>query len=82
MEKIKIEKKKIFSGKIISTKMKDTVVVLVERFTKHPKYGKFLKRQKKFKAHDAGNKHKEGEVVEIFETKPISKDKRFMVVEK
>jgi small subunit ribosomal protein S17 len=82
METIKTEKKKIFSGKIISTKMKDTVVVLVERFTKHPKYGKFLKRQKKFKAHDAGNKHKEGEVVEIFETKPISKDKRFMVVEK
>jgi small subunit ribosomal protein S17 len=73
---------KILSGKIVSTKMKDTIVVLVERFTKHPKYGKFLKRQKKFKVHDAGNKHKEGEVVEIIETKPISKDKRFMVVEK
>jgi small subunit ribosomal protein S17 len=73
---------KILSGKIVSTKMKDTVVVLVERFTKHPKYGKFLKRQKKFKVHDAGNKHKEGEVVEIIETKPISKDKRFMVLEK
>lgn len=73
---------KILSGKIVSAKMKDTVVVLVERFTKHPKYGKFLKRQKKFKAHDAGNKHQEGEVVEIIETKPISKDKRFMVIEK
>jgi small subunit ribosomal protein S17 len=84
MEK-KIEKKnegKVLSGKIVSAKMKDTVVVLVERFTKHPKYGKFLKRQKKFKAHDAGNKHKEGEVVEIVETRPISKDKRFMVLEK
>jgi small subunit ribosomal protein S17 len=78
----KITKNKIFSGKIVSTKMKDTVVVLIERFTKHPKYGKFLKRQKKFKAHDAGNKHKEGEVVDIVEVKPISKDKRFMVVEK
>jgi small subunit ribosomal protein S17 len=78
----KITKNKIFSGKIVSTKMKDTVVVLVERFTKHPKYGKFLKRQKKFKAHDAGNKHAEGEVVDIVEVKPISKDKRFMVVEK
>jgi small subunit ribosomal protein S17 len=82
----KIEKKnnsgKIFSGKIVSTKMKDTVVVLVERYTKHPKYGKFLKRQKKFKVHDAGNKHKEGEVVEILETKPISKDKRFIILEK
>ena len=74
--------RKIFSGKIVSTKMKDTVVVLVERFTKHPKYGKFLKRQKKFKVHDAGNKHKEGEAVEIYETKPISKDKRFMILEK
>jgi small subunit ribosomal protein S17 len=73
---------KILSGKIVSTKMKDTIVVLVERFTKHPKYGKFLKRQKKFKVHDAGNKHKEGEVVEIIETKPMSKDKRFMVLEK
>ncbi len=73
---------KILSGKIVSAKMKDTVVVQVERYTKHPKYGKFLKRQKKFKAHDAGNKHKEGEVVEIIETKPISKDKHFMVLEK
>jgi small subunit ribosomal protein S17 len=81
MEK-KIDSKKIFSGKIVSAKMKDTAVVLVERYTKHPKYGKFLKRQKKFKAHDAGNKHKEGEVVEIMETRPISKDKRFIVVEK
>ena len=73
---------KVLSGKIVSTKMKDTIVVLVERFTKHPKYGKFLKRQKKFKVHDALNKHKEGEVVEIVETRPISKDKRFMVLEK
>ena len=73
---------KIFTGKIVSTKMKDTAVVLVERYTKHPKYGKFLKRQKKFKAHDAGNKHQEGEIVEILETKPISKDKRFIILEK
>ena len=90
MENIKTKKaapvvetsKKTFTGKIVSSKMKDTVVVQVERFTKHPKYGKFLKRQKKFKAHDAGNKHKEGEVVEIVEVKPISKDKRFMILEK
>jgi small subunit ribosomal protein S17 len=71
---------KIFSGKIVSNKMKDTVVVLVERYTKHPKYGKSLKRQKKFKAHDVGNTHKEGEIVEIKEVKPISKDKRFIVL--
>lgn len=78
----KNNKSKVFSGRIVSTKMKDTAVVLVERYTKHPKYGKFLKRQKKFKAHDAGNKHQEGEIVEIVETKPISKDKRFKVLEK
>ena len=80
METTKI--KKTFSGKIVSAKMKDTVVVLIERYTKHPKYGKFLNRHKKFKVHDAGNKHKEGEVVEIVETKPISKDKRFVILEK
>ena len=84
----KMEKKnidnggKVLSGKIVSTKMKDTVVVVVERYTKHPKYGKFLKRQKRLKVHDAGNKHKEGEVVDIIETKPISKDKRFRILEK
>ncbi len=73
---------KVFTGKIVSTKMKDTAVVLVERYTKHPKYGKFLKRQKKFKAHDVGNKHKEGEMVSIVETKPISKTKKFIILEK
>ena len=70
---------KVLSGKVVSSKMKDTAVVLVERYTKHPKYGKFLKRQKKFKVHDVGNKHKEGEMVEIIESKPISKDKRFVI---
>ena len=79
---IKKEEGKVLTGKVVSTKMKDTAVVLVERYTKHPKYGKFLKRQKIFKAYDAGNKHKEGEVAEIVETKPISKDKHFMILEK
>lgn len=57
--------------------MKDTVVVLVERYEKHPKYGKFIKSSKKFKAHDAGNTAKVGDKVTIVETKPISKDKHF-----
>lgn len=78
----KTNTKRVFSGKIVSTKMKDTAVVLIERYTKHPKYGKFLKSQKKFKAHDAGNKHKEGEVVTIVETRPISKTKSFIILEK
>ena len=76
------KKIKIFSGKIVSDKMKDTVVVLVDNYKKHPMYGKYIKRQKKFKAHDAGNKHKIGEVVSIRETRPISKDKHFEVISK
>jgi len=81
----KTEKKnisKIHSGKIVSSKMKDTVVVLVERYTKHPKYGKFLRKWKRIKAHDALNKHQVGEVVEIVEVKPLSKDKSFVILEK
>ncbi len=73
---------KVISGKVVSTKMKDTAVVLVERYTKHPKYGKFLKKQKKFKTHDVGNKHQVGDMVEIISTKPISKNKRFVVLER
>lgn len=72
--------KKTFRGVVVSDKMKDTVVVLVERYEKHPKYGKFIKFKKKFKAHDAGNTKKIGDKVEIAETKPISKDKKFVVV--
>jgi small subunit ribosomal protein S17 len=80
----KTEKKnrQILSGKVVSAKMKDTVVVLVERYTKHPKYGKFLRHQKKYKVHDVGNKHAVGELVNIVETRPISKDKRFVILEK
>ena len=71
---------KKLTGTVVSNKMKDTVVVLVERYQKHPKYQKFIKRSKKFKAHDAGNTKQMGEKVEIRETKPISKDKHFVVV--
>ncbi|MBX4195940.1 30S ribosomal protein S17 [Candidatus Parcubacteria bacterium] len=70
---------KKLQGTVVSNKMKDTVVVLVERFVKHPKYDKFIKRSKKFKAHDAGNTKSIGDKVEIIETKPISKDKHFIV---
>ena len=60
--------------------MKDTIVVSVERYEKHPKYGKFIKWRKKFKAHDAGNTKSVGEKVRILESKPISKDKHFVVI--
>ena len=72
-------KPKVLSGIVSSNKMKDTVVVVVERFEKHPTYGKFIKTRKKFKANDGGNTKAIGDKVEIVETKPISKDKHFYV---
>lgn len=82
--KTEIKKKggKVLSGTVVSNKMKDTVVVLVERYEKHPKYEKYIKYKKKFKAHDAGNTKNIGDKVEIAETRPISKDKHFMIVSK
>ena len=80
METTPTHKKKVLKGTVVSDKMKDTIVVLVERFEKHPKYGKFIKYKKRFKAHDAGNTKKNGDKVEIVETRPLSKDKRFMIV--
>jgi len=78
----KATKSKVLSGVVVSNKMKDTIVVNVDVFKKHPKLGKFIKRSKKFKAHDAGNTKKVGEKVEIVETRPISKDKHFRLIEK
>ena len=76
----KITKPKVLSGVVVSDKMKDTVVVMVERYEKHPRYFKFIKRRKKFKAHDAGNTAKIGDQVQIIETRPISKDKNFKLL--
>ena len=72
--------KKILSGTVVSNKMKDTIVVSVERYEKHPRYFKFIKRRKKFKAHDAGNTAKIGDKVQIVETRPISKEKSFKLL--
>ncbi|OHA93343.1 MAG: 30S ribosomal protein S17 [Candidatus Zambryskibacteria bacterium RIFCSPLOWO2_02_FULL_39_26] len=72
---------KTLTGVVVSDKMKDTVVVLVNRFVKHPKYGKYISIHKKFKAHDKGNTKKIGDKITIKECKPISKDKHFRVVE-
>jgi small subunit ribosomal protein S17 len=76
----KVPEAQTFSGTVVSSKMKDTVVVLIERYEKHPKYRKFLKRSKRFKAHDEGNKKKDGDKVTIQACAPISKDKRFRVI--
>jgi len=77
----KIEKKgSILKGTVVSDKMDKTVVVLVSRFVEHSKYRKFYQVSKKYKAHDEENKYKIGDKVEIMETRPISKDKKFKVV--
>ncbi|MBI5134335.1 MAG: 30S ribosomal protein S17 [Candidatus Taylorbacteria bacterium] len=74
-----VSRPKQLTGIVVSTKMKDTVVVKVDRFEKAPKYQRYMKISKKYKAHDAGNTKKEGEKVTIIETKPYSKDKHFRV---
>ena len=70
----------ILNGIVVSDKMNKTIVVSVSRFVKHLKYGKFYKINKKYKAHDEENKYKIGDKIEIIETKPMSKDKRFRVI--
>ena len=69
-----------FTGVVVKTAMTDTATVAVSRFVKHPKYKKYLKISKKYKAHDEAG-HKVGDMVTIVETRPISKDKHFKVVE-
>ena len=70
---------KTFKGTVVSTKMKDTVVVSVNRLVKHPRYKKYIERRKRYHAHDEGNIKVVGEMVIIVETKPISKMKHFRV---
>lgn len=67
-------------GVVVSDKMQKTVLVRVDRLKKHPKYLKYYRVSKKFKAHDEKNEYKAGDVVMIEETRPLSKDKRWRVV--
>ncbi len=76
----KTKKTSSLKGVVVGDKMDKTIVVSVSRFIKHPLYGKFYKVSKKYKAHDAENKYKIGDTVEIIETRPMSKDKRHQVV--
>lgn len=78
------ENKKVLrtlQGIVVSTKMDKTIVVLVERKIKHPVYGKYIKRSTKIHAHDESNACKEGDIVKIAESRPISKTKRWRLVE-
>jgi small subunit ribosomal protein S17 len=68
-------------GKVVSNKMQKTITVAVDRKVKHPIYGKFVNRTTKFKAHDEQNTAGIGDTVRIMETRPISKDKRWRLIE-
>jgi len=72
---------KVRTGLVISDKMKKTIIVRVARLAKHPKYGKVIKKSNKFKVHDEKNIAKIGDIVRIEETRPLSKDKRWRLIE-
>ena len=73
--------RKTRTGKVVSNKMDKTIVVAVVDNVKHPLYGKIVKRTYKLKAHDENNECKIGDTVRVMETRPLSKDKRWRLVE-
>lgn len=73
-------RRKVYRGRVVSDKMDKTITVAVETRKKHPLYGKRVKYTKKFKAHDELNTAREGDLVEIMETRPLSKTKHFRLV--
>ena len=74
-------RRKVRIGRVVSNKMDKTIVVAVEDFVRHELYNKPVKRTNKFKAHDENNECRIGDRVKIMETRPLSKDKRFRLVE-
>ena len=73
--------RKTRTGKVVSDKMDKTITVAIEDHVKHPLYGKIVKRTYKLKAHDENNECKMGDTVKVMETRPLSKDKRWRLVE-
>ena len=73
--------RKTRTGKVVSNKMQKTIVVAVEDHVRHPLYGKIVKRTYKLKAHDENNDCNIGDTVKVMETRPLSKDKRWRLVE-
>lgn len=73
--------RKVRIGKVVSDKMDKTIVVAIVDNVKHPLYGKIVKRTYKLKAHDENNECKIGDIVKVMETRPLSKEKRWRVVE-
>ena len=73
--------RKVYVGKVVSAKNEKTITVLVETYRKHPLYGKRVIYTKKLTAHDENNEAKVGDTVKVMETRPLSKTKRFRLVE-
>lgn len=73
--------KKVRIGKVVSDKMQKTIVVAVETRVRHPLFGKIINRTTKFKAHDENNDAKIGDTVKIMETRPLSREKRWRLVQ-
>lgn len=76
----KVSKRKILSGVVVSDKMKDTIVVLIERYVKNQKYQKYMTLRKRYKVHDVGNTKKIGDKVMIESCRPMSKHKSFRII--
>ena len=73
--------RKVYQGRVVSDKMDKTITVVIETKRNHPVYGKRINYSKKYKAHDENNSAKTGDIVRIMETRPLSKDKHFRLVE-
>lgn len=73
--------RKVYRGRVVSAKSDKTITVIVETRKTHPKYGKRVKYSKKYVAHDESNRAKEGDIVTIMETRPLSKTKRFRLLD-
>jgi small subunit ribosomal protein S17 len=76
-----IGKRKVREGTVVSDKMNKTVVVTVESLVRHPLYGRTMRRTKRYKAHDEENQCRTGDTVKIVETRPLSKEKHWRVLE-
>jgi small subunit ribosomal protein S17 len=74
-------RRKVRMGKVVSDRMDKTVVVSIERLVKHPTYGRYVRRRKKFKVHDEKNECRVGDIIRFKETRPLSKDKRWRFLE-
>ena len=78
---VRVNRRKFLSGEVVSDKMNKTRVVQVRWSAKHPKYHKIVRQAVKYKAHDEKNESKTGDIVKIMETRPLSKDKRWVILE-